>query len=93
MQYARVVANQLCKLDNEVELTFADRWETLKKVSTVVLSEVVQRWKKVKEMMDKVQQMNYLKKLKANNEVYFNTVFGMADGPQFLFQKAYLLLC
>ncbi len=73
------------KLNHEVELIFAVRQESLKKVSTIVLSEKLQRPKKVKETRDKVQQMNYLKKWKADNEVYLNTVFGMADGPQFMF--------
>ncbi len=33
--------------------------------------------------MDKEQQLKFIKKWKANNDVYLNNDFGMKDGPQF----------
>ncbi len=35
--------------------------------------------------MDKAEQLKFIKKWKTDNEVYLNNVFGMEDGPQFLF--------
>jgi hypothetical protein len=43
----------------------------------------VERRKKAKEIIDKAEQLKFIKKWKANNKVYLNNVFGMEDGPQF----------
>ncbi len=45
----------------------------------------MERQKKAKEIMDKVEQLKFLKKWETDNDVYLNNVFGMEDGPQFLF--------
>ena len=45
----------------------------------------MERQKKAKEIMDKAEQLKFIKKWKTENEVYLNNVFGMEDGPQFLF--------
>ncbi len=83
--YARRVANWLRKLDHEVELVFGNQREKLKKATVIVLSEEVERRKKAKEIMDKAEQPKFIKKWKTDNDVYLNNVFGMKDGPQFLF--------
>ncbi len=83
--YARGVANRLRELDHKVELVFANQWETLKKATAIVLSEEVERRKHAKEIMDKAEQLKFIKKWKADNDVYLNNVFGMEDSPQFLF--------
>jgi hypothetical protein len=64
---------------------FGNQWKTLKKATAIVLSEEVERQKKAKEIMDKAEQLKFLKKWKTDNDVYLNYVFGMEDGPQFLF--------
>jgi hypothetical protein len=83
--YARGVANQLSRLDHEVELIFGNQRETLKKATAIVLSEEVERWKTAKEIMDKAEQLKFIKRWKTDNDVYLNNVFGMEDGLQFLF--------
>jgi hypothetical protein len=83
--YARAVANQLPELDHKVELVFGNQRETLKKATAIILSEEVERRKKAKEIMDKAEQLKFIKKWKTDNDVYLNNVFGMEDGPQFLF--------
>ncbi len=60
VRYARGVAN--CGLDHKVELTFGNRWETLKKATVIVLSKEVERRKKAKEIMDKAEQLKFIKK-------------------------------
>ncbi len=85
MLWKRGVANQLCKLDHEVELIFGNRQKTLKKATAIVLSEEVERRKKVNKIMDKAEQLKFIKKWKTDNDVYHNNVFGMEDGPQFTF--------
>ncbi len=66
-------------------MVFGNRWETLKKATAIVLSEEVERHKKAKETMDKAEQLKFIKKWKTDNGVYLKNVFGMEDGPQFLF--------
>jgi hypothetical protein len=83
--YARGVAYQLRELDHEVELVFGNRQETLLKVTAIVLSEEVERFKKAKKIMDKAEQLKFIKKWKTDNDVYLNNVFGMEDGSQFCF--------
>ncbi len=83
--YARGVANQLRRLDHEVELIFGNQRETLKKATATVLSEEAERRKKAKEIMDKAERLKFIKKWKTDNDVYLKNVFGMEDGPQFLF--------
>ncbi len=73
--YARGVANRLRKLDHEVELVFGNQRETLKKATTIVLSEEVERHKKAKEIMDKAEQLKFIKKWKTDNDVYLNNFF------------------
>jgi hypothetical protein len=85
VKYAWGVAHQLRQLGHEVELIVTDRKQALKKACQIVLSEEVARRLKVKESMDKQEQVEYIKKWKADNEVYLSTVFGMEDGPQFYF--------
>jgi hypothetical protein len=72
-------------LDHKVELIFGNRRETLKKATAIILSKEVERRKKAKEIMDKAEQLKFIKKWKTDNEVYLNNVFGMEDGPLFLF--------
>jgi hypothetical protein len=72
-------------LDHKVELIFGDQREILKKATVIVLSGKVERQKKAKESMDKPEQLKFVKNWKTYNEVYLNNVFGMEDGPQFLF--------
>ncbi len=54
-------------------------------MATIVLSEEVERPQKAKKIMDKAEQLKFIKKWKTDNDVYLNNVFGMEDGPQFLF--------
>ncbi len=35
--------------------------------------------------MDKAEQLKFIKRWKTDNDIYINNVFGMEDGPQFLF--------
>ncbi len=83
--YARGVANQLQELDHEVELIFGNQRETLKKETTIVLSEEVERRKKANKIMNKAAQQKFIKKWKTDNEVNLNNFFGMEDRPQFTF--------
>ncbi len=83
--YARGVANQLRKLDHKVELIFCNQQETLKKETAIVLSEEVERRKKANKIMDKAEQLKFIKEWKTDNDIYLNNVFGMEDGPQFTF--------
>ncbi len=62
--YARGVANQLQELDHGVELIFGNQQETLKKATTIVLSEEVERRKKANKIMDKVAQQKFIKRWK-----------------------------
>jgi hypothetical protein len=77
-------------LDHEVELVFGNQQETLKKANAIVLLEEVERRKKAKEIMDKAEQLKFIKKWKTDNDLYLNNVFGMEDGPQFLFLMSIL---
>jgi hypothetical protein len=83
--YARGVATRLRELDHKVELVFGNQRETLKKATATVLLEEVERCKKAKEIMNKAEQLKFIKKWKTDNDNYLNNVFGMEDGPQFLF--------
>ena len=59
--YAKGVAEQLLKLDHEVEFTYSDHRKTLKKALAMVLSEEAERrLKKKKESMDKQKQLQYI---------------------------------
>jgi hypothetical protein len=49
-------------LDHKVELVFGNQQETLKKATAIVLSEEMERHKKAKEIMDKVEQLKFIKK-------------------------------
>ena len=83
VKYADGVMDQLRALRHEVEMFFSDRHSTLQMVSTVVLNEENMRRKKDKlPALNKAMQKTYLMKWKAANEVWLNTVFGTADGPQ-----------
>ncbi len=66
-------------------MVFGNRPETLKKATAIILSEEVEGCKKVKESMDKAEQLKFIKKWKTDNDIYLNNVVGMEDGPQFLF--------
>ncbi len=72
-------------MDHEDELIFGNRQETLRKATAIVLSEEVKRRKTANEIMDKAEQLKFIKKWKTDNDVYLNNVFGMEDGPQFTF--------
>ncbi len=54
-------------------------------MTAIVLSEEVERRKKGKEILDKAEQLKFIKKWKTDNDVYLNNVFGMEEGPQFSF--------
>ncbi len=86
VQYARGVVDQVRGLGHEVEMIFQDQLETLQLVSSVVLHEELMRRKKMKlPALDKTLQLKYMNKLKAENELFLNNVFGLEDCPQFLF--------
>ncbi len=59
--------------------------ETLKKATAIVLSEEVERCKKANKIMDRAEQLKFIKKWKTDKDVCLNNVFGMEDGPQFTF--------
>ena len=86
VQYARGVMDQVRGLGHEVEMIFQDQWETFQLVSSVMLHEELMRWKKMKlPALDKTLQLKYVNKWKAENELFLNNMFGLEDGPQFLF--------
>ncbi len=62
VRYARGVANRLCELDHKVELIIGKQRETLKKATAIVLSEEVERRKKANKIMDKAEQLKFIKK-------------------------------
>jgi hypothetical protein len=83
VKYAHGVAHLLRQLGHEVELIFSDRRQAVKKACAIVLLEEVERRVKEKEAtMDKQEQREYIKKWKADNEVYLSTEFGMEDSPR-----------
>jgi hypothetical protein len=85
VRYARGVANRLRKLDHEAELIFGNQRETLKKATAIVLSGEVERRKKANKIMDKAEQLKFIKRWKTDNDVYLNYFFVMEDDPQFTF--------
>jgi hypothetical protein len=92
VKYADGVLNHLRALGHEVEMFFNDRRSTLQMVSTAVLYEENMRRKKDKlPALNKAMQKSYLTKWKALNELWLNTVFGLADGPQLRFLTGVLV--
>ncbi len=86
VHYARGVVDQVRGLGHEVEMIFQDRRETLQLVSSVVLHQELIKRKKMKlPALDKTLQLKYVDQCKAKNELFLNNVFGLEDGPQFLF--------
>ncbi len=79
IQYAKGLQAELRALGHEVELLFVDRKQTIQQVGTVVLSEKMTRLKKLKTTMDPEQQKCYVKRWKKDNEIFLNSVFGLAD--------------
>ena len=78
--------NQVKGLGHKVEMVFNDCRNTLQMVSTVVLYKENMRLKKAHlPALGKELQKKYLNKWKADNEVWLNTVFGLADSLQLQF--------
>ena len=83
VKYADGVVDQLRALGHEVEVVFNDRRSTLQMVSTTVLYEENMRRKKEKlPALSKAMQKLFINKWKVLNELWLNSIFGLADGPQ-----------
>jgi len=91
VKYAKGVMDELRAMGHEVEMFFSDRRSTLQMVSTVVLNEEnMRRKKEMLPALNKEMQKRYLVKWKTDNELWLNTVFGLADGPQLRFLSGVL---
>ena len=87
MQYAKGVVEELQGLGHHVQILFANRKEILQAIGGIVLHEEMTRLKKIKQTMDREQQLKFVQRWKKDNEMFLNETFGMADCT---YQKQYV---
>lgn len=87
MQYAKGVVEELQGLGHHVQILFANRKEILQAIGGIVLHEEMTRLKKIKQTMDREQQLKFVQRWKKDNEMFLNETFGMANCT---YQKQYV---
>ena len=79
VQYAKGVERELVELGHHVTVLYANRKEIIQSVCAVVLREELDRLKKLKQLMDRDEQVTYIQRWNKDNEVFLTEQFGMLD--------------
>ena len=79
VKYAKGIAHEMRRLGHHVRILYANRKEVLQAVGQVVLNEEKTRLKKLKQTMDREEQIRFVHRWKSENAQFLNEIFGMAD--------------
>ena len=80
VQYAKGVVAELGGLGHHVRVLYADRKEIVQAVCAVALREELDRLKKVKQTMERDEQVRFAKQWRKENDAFLCSELGLADG-------------
>ena len=81
VQYTKGVVAELEGLGHHVRVLYADRKEIVQAVCAIALKEELDRLKKVKQTLERDEQVTFVKQWRKQNEAFFYAELGLPDSP------------